>query len=90
MTLAEILDRNSFGIYLNANDYFSPAAEAVYLSYTDYHWALPFMEKHGDLGAEAVMCWITKAQHWRREPSPQFLAVYQELATLAPTVEESC
>lgn len=46
----EIMDmvKGSFGIALNANDFFNYAcADSVQIEYDDFHWAMPIIRKYG-------------------------------------------
>ena len=54
----EIIDtiKGSFGIALNANDFFAYAcADMLLLEYGDFHWAMPIISKYGYEGEKAVM-----------------------------------
>lgn len=54
----EIIDtiKGSFGIALNANDFFAYAcAGMLLLEYGDFHWAMPIIRKYGYEGEKAVM-----------------------------------
>lgn len=54
----EIIDtvKGSFGIALNANDFFNYAcADSVLLEYGDFHWSMPIIRKYGIDGENAVM-----------------------------------
>lgn len=83
----ELLLNCSFEVVLNANDFFMFAcADAVKLDYEDYEWALPFIEKHGYIGVDAVMCRVRGCLPIKPRQTPELLAVYQELLDLNVTV----
>jgi hypothetical protein len=86
--LLEALAGGAFGINLNANDYFGPAADCVHLSSNDFAWALPFIDKWGEVGIQAVMFYIRKGRYWRRVPSAELNCALAELEALAPAVDE--
>lgn len=59
----EILElvKGSFGINLNANDFFNFAcADVVTLCPEDFKWAMPIIRKYSTDGVHAVMCSIAK------------------------------
>lgn len=78
----EIIDivNSSFGIYLNANDFFQYAcADAVLLDPYDFEWALPIIRKYGYEGEQAVMSKIRGILPIKPHITPKFEQALEEL-----------
>jgi hypothetical protein len=85
-TFSQIVKTHSFGITWNANDYFGPYADAFVLSFMDYDWAIPFIEEHGSLAVDAIMCHVRKARPWKQKTTPELEALIKKLEQLNPTL----
>jgi hypothetical protein len=54
-----ILHRNMFSADFNANDFFDySSAQAVSIAEEDFPWVLEHIEKHGQDGMNACLCYI--------------------------------
>lgn len=65
----ETLLGESFGIDLNANDFFSYAtAQIVTISESDFYWVIEHIQKHGVEGVHSAMAYVQN-----QEPIPPYL-----------------
>lgn len=77
----------SFGILLNANDFFGCAcADAVLLDANDIEWAALIVDKYGIDGVNAVMSFIRKEKPLPSYQTDKFEQAYKELEYLNPDV----
>jgi hypothetical protein len=84
------LIKSSFGIALNANDFFMHAcSDKIYLEYEDLHWFLPIWRKYGRHGADAAMAYIAKHEPLEPYMTDKYKEAYQELVALNPKVSSS-
>ena len=75
--------KGSFGIQLNANDFFSYAcADTVILDPLDFRWAMPIIRKYPSNGEHAVMCKIAKQmpiEEWDNDELKQAIKEIDEM-----------
>lgn len=84
----QLLACSAFKICLNANDFFSYAsADSVDLEDSDYHWAVPFVEKYGTDGINAIMSYIRKQCPIIERQTQAFHKAYAEIVGLHPDVQ---
>ena len=81
------LIKGSFGIALNANDFFAYAcADMVILDERDLVWVLPIFQKYSWTGIYACMAYIAKQMPIKPYITEKFESVYKELELLNPEV----
>lgn len=81
------LAKGSFGIYLNANDFFYAAcSDGVLLDPCDFEWAIPIIDKHGQFGVNAIMSFIRKEKPLHCYITDEFNEAYKELEDLDPEI----
>jgi len=83
-----LLFHSSFGITLNANDFFQYAcADSLEIDAGDYEWIIPIVVKYGDPGIHAVMSYIADTMPIKEWQTERFKAALQEIKELNPEVE---
>lgn len=83
-TLKKLID-GSFGISLNANDFFNYAsADTILLDPLDLKWVLPIVEKYKYNGLDACMSYIAGIKPLEPYITPSFQEALKELETLKP------
>ena len=88
-TLCSMLT-GSFGILLNANDFFNYAtAECVTIDSLDLHWILPIYKQFGEDGLNACMSYIDGRKPIIQWQNDKFNLAYKELERIKPKVESS-
>jgi hypothetical protein len=79
--------KNSFGIALNANDFFGYAcADMVMIEYGDFHWAMPIIRKYGIDGEAAVMSKIADSLPIKPHITEKFKNALEEINSQNITV----
>ncbi len=79
--------RGSWGIVLNANDFFGFAcADAVTVHPLDLEWVLPMYEKYDQVGIDACMSYIAKQKPIQPWITDKFNEAYAEIEKLNPKV----
>lgn len=77
----------SFGITLNANDFFWLAtAAALTIDNLDLHWIIPIYDKYGDEGLNACMAYIAEMLPLEYYQTENFKKAYAELEEIRPAV----
>lgn len=85
--ILKLLEECSFGIALNANDFFSYAsADMVLLDVQDLVWVIPMYKRYNLCGLNACMAYIAKRMPIEPHISYQFKVAYVELEKLNPEV----
>ncbi len=80
--------RGSFGICMNANDFFSYAsADSVILDPKDLNWVLPVCRKYPKAGENACMSYIAKRKPIKPWITPEFESAYAEIEAMNPDVQ---
>ena len=83
----EILLDSSFGITLNANDFFGYACgDEVYLDVGNYHWAIPIIKEYGVDGISAVMSHVRGGMPLKPYRTKEFNKAMKELKEINPIV----
>jgi len=73
----------SFGIALNANDFFQRACACmVLLDCEDFHWAMPIIKKYGQEGEQAVMSKIADTMPIESYLTDKFKKALSEINSL--------
>jgi hypothetical protein len=85
LKLIQDLVINSFGIMLNANDFFSVSnADTVCLAPEDLEWFLPIYEKYGNDGLNAFMSYVRDRKVLPHYFNEKFVLAYEEIKLLNP------
>lgn len=81
------LIQNSFGIALNANDFFNVACtNMILLDADDLVWVMPIFDKYGFTGIKACMAYIAQQMPIEPHITDEFKKAYAELELLNPEV----
>lgn len=81
------LVKNSFGIAMNANDFFAyAAADSVIIDYEDLKWVLPIFKKYGGPGIHACMAYIAKKQPIDPWVNDEYKAAFAAIEQIKPEV----
>lgn len=77
----------SFGITLNANDFFwYSTAAALTIDNLDLHWIIPIYDKYGNEGLNACMAYIAETMPLEYYQTENFKKAYAELEEIRPAV----
>lgn len=81
------LINGSFGIMMNANDFFAYAcADAVTIDPKDLEWVMPIFQKYSWTGIDACMAYIVKHMPIKPHITKEFEEAYAEIVKLNPQV----
>ena len=81
------LVNGSFGIAVNANDFFNYAcADIVIIDALDLEWVLPIFAKYKWKGIDACMAYIAKQMPIKTRITKEFEEAYAEIEKINPTV----
>lgn len=85
--LLKDLINGSFGIEMNANDFFNYAcADMVLIDPADLEWVLPIYKKYGWSGIDACMAYIAKRMPIKPHVTKEFEEAYEEIKNINPEV----
>lgn len=81
------LIKGSFGIAMNANDFFNYAcADMVLIDAQDLEWVLPIYKKYSWKGVDACMAFIAKKMPIKPRITKEFEEAYAEIEKINPKV----
>lgn len=81
------LIKGSFGIAMNANDFFNYAcADMVLIDSQDLEWVLPIYKKYSWRGIDACMAYIAKQMPIEPYITKEFKEAYSEIEKINPKV----
>lgn len=81
------LIKGSFGIAMNANDFFNYAcADMVLIDAQDLEWVLPIYKKYSWKGVDACMAFIAKQMPIKPHITKEFEEAYAEIEKINPKV----
>jgi len=84
--LSELVN-GSFGIAINANDFFNYACgDMVIIDALDLKWVLPIFAKYKWKGIDACMSYIAKQMPIKPHITKEFEEAYAEIEKINPTV----
>ena len=79
--------KGSFGIAMNANDFFDYAcADVVLIDARDLEWVIPIYKKYSWKGIDACMSYIAKQMPIKPHITKEFEEAYAEIEKLNPKV----
>ena len=88
--LSNFLLKNTEGVYINANDFFSYAcADIVFIDIKDLEWVIPFCNENKKEGINAVMSFIAKKMPIKPNQNELFFSTLEKLKELNPTVHSN-
>lgn len=81
------LINGSFGIAMNANDFFNYAcADMVLIDAQDLEWVIPIYKKYSWKGIDACMAYIAKQMPIKPHITKEFEEAYAEIEKINPKV----
>lgn len=81
------LIKGSFGIAMNANDFFNYASpDMVLIDAQDLEWVLPIYKKYSWKGVDACMAYIAKKMPIKPHITKEFEEAYAEIKKMKPEV----
>jgi hypothetical protein len=81
------LINGSFGIAMNANDFFNYAcADMVFINANDLEWVLPIYKKYSWAGVDACIAYIAKHMPIKPHITKEFEEAYAEIEKINPKV----